>query len=57
MELVKRRHNLRIGERTAEMLKLMLGSALAGSAWNALPASATARATRRPPDTATIPND
>jgi rod shape-determining protein MreB len=28
MEQVKRRHNLRIGERTAEMLKLMLGSAL-----------------------------
>jgi rod shape-determining protein MreB len=29
MEHVKRRHNLRIGERTAEMLKLMLGSAIA----------------------------
>ena len=29
MEQVKRRHNLRIGERTAEMLKLMLGSAIA----------------------------
>jgi len=29
MEQVKRRHNLRIGERTAEMLKLMLGSAMA----------------------------
>jgi rod shape-determining protein MreB len=28
MDMVKRRHNLRIGERTAEMLKLMLGSAL-----------------------------
>jgi rod shape-determining protein MreB len=28
IELVKRRHNLRIGERTAEMLKLMLGSAM-----------------------------
>jgi rod shape-determining protein MreB and related proteins len=28
MEQVKRRHNLRIGERTAEMLKLMLGSAM-----------------------------
>ncbi len=28
MDQVKRRHNLRIGERTAEMLKLMLGSAL-----------------------------
>ncbi len=29
IEQVKRRHNLRIGERTAEMLKLMLGSAIA----------------------------
>jgi len=29
MDQVKRRHNLRIGERTAEMLKLMLGSAMA----------------------------
>jgi rod shape-determining protein MreB and related proteins len=29
MDQVKRRHNLRIGERTAEMLKLMLGSAIA----------------------------
>jgi rod shape-determining protein MreB and related proteins len=29
IDQVKRRHNLRIGERTAEMLKLMLGSALA----------------------------
>ena len=28
MEHVKRHHNLRIGERTAEMLKLMLGSAV-----------------------------
>jgi rod shape-determining protein MreB and related proteins len=28
---VKRRHHLEIGERTAEMLKLMLGSAIAGS--------------------------
>ncbi len=31
MDQVKRRHNLRIGERTAEMLKLMLGSAIAES--------------------------
>jgi rod shape-determining protein MreB and related proteins len=29
IDQVKRRHNLRIGERTAEMLKLMLGSAIA----------------------------
>jgi rod shape-determining protein MreB and related proteins len=29
MDQVKRQHNLRIGERTAEMLKLMLGSAVA----------------------------
>jgi rod shape-determining protein MreB len=29
MDQVRRRHNLRIGERTAEMLKLMLGSAMA----------------------------
>jgi len=29
-EQVKRRHHLEIGERTAEMLKLMLGSAIAG---------------------------
>ncbi len=31
MDQVKHRHNLRIGERTAEMLKLMLGSAIAES--------------------------
>jgi rod shape-determining protein MreB len=29
MEQIKHRHNLRIGERTAEMLKLMLGSVIA----------------------------